>query len=64
MPNKEDLKRLAAQSLIKPCKNFLGQDNTFCDSVVDDFVQGRISMDEMFEKMGEVFSLHEEIKKE
>ena len=63
MPDSNDLKKLAAKSLIKPCKDFLGQDNPFCDSVVADYVEGRISMDDMFEKMGQVFQHHEKIEK-
>lgn len=63
MPNKEELKKLAAQALAKPCHDFLGKDNAFCDTVVNDFVEGRISMDDMFEKMGFVFQHHEEIEK-
>jgi len=56
-----NLRKLAAESLNRSCKSFLGKDSK-CDLVTKDFEDGKMSFDEFTNKMEEAFSLHTRIE--
>lgn len=58
-----DLRKLAAKALLKPCHDFLGEDNEQCDLLVKKFEDDEIDFDEFLEEMGQVFQHHQEVEK-
>ncbi|MCK9602321.1 MAG: hypothetical protein M0R06_24970 [Sphaerochaeta sp.] len=63
MEQSPNLRKLAARSLNRSCKQFLGDDSQ-CDLMATKFEHGEISFDDYVKEMEGVFQHHTPIEKE
>ncbi|MCK9600189.1 MAG: hypothetical protein M0R06_14185 [Sphaerochaeta sp.] len=63
MEQSPNLRKLAARSLNRSCKQFLG-DSSQCDLMATKFEQGEISFDDYVKEMEGVFQHHTPIEQE
>ena len=63
MDQSPNLRKLAARSLNRSCKQFLGDDSQ-CDLMAMKFERGEITFDDYVKKMEDVFQHHTPIEQE